>query len=101
MTRKKQTFWLVFHARADEAVSVEQRHTRFFEVIKELAAPWGLGDRPVPPIPKFKGASVVLGMTKFFGDGVHRAMMSYRYRRLLSDEGLCDDALNITFNPAK
>jgi hypothetical protein len=101
MKAKKQTYWLVFHARTDEAVSVEKRHTRFFEGINELPAPWGLGDRPVPPIPKFKGASVVLGMTKFFGNGVQRAMISYRYRRMLSDEGLCDDALNMTFNPAK
>jgi hypothetical protein len=99
---KAQRYWLVLHARADEAVSVEQKHARFFGGIKGVPEPWGLGDRPAPPAPKFKGgSSASVGMTKFFGGGVHRAMMSYRYRRLLSDEGLSDDLLNIVFNPAK
>jgi hypothetical protein len=101
MRPKKQTYWLVFHARADEAVSVEQRHARFFEGIKGLPVPWGLGERPVPPIPEFKGASVVFSMSKFFGDGVRRAQMTYVYRRMLEDRGSSDDLLNITFNPAK
>ncbi len=99
---KAQRYWLVLHSRADESVSVEQRHAHFFEGIKGIPEPWGLGDRPVPPVPKFKGgSSASLGLTKFFGDGVHRAMMSYRYRRMLSDDGLSDDLLNIVFNPAK
>jgi len=99
---KTQKYWLVLHSRADESVGVEQRHARFFRGIEGIPEPWGLGDRPVPPIPKFKGgSSASLGLTKFFGDGVHRAMLSYRYRRMLDDDGLSDDLLNIVFNPAK
>ncbi|MFO0881258.1 MAG: hypothetical protein U0840_28375 [Gemmataceae bacterium] len=102
MTSKAQRYWLVFHSRADESISVDQKHVRFFKGIQELPTPWGLGERPVPPIPKFKGgSSASVGLTKFFGDGVHRAMLSYRYRRMLSDDGLSDDLLNITFSPAK
>jgi hypothetical protein len=102
MKSKKQRYWLVLHARIDEAVSAEQRHARFFEGIKDIPEPWGLGERPVPPVPDFKrSSSAVIGLTKFFGDGVHRAMLNYRYRRLLRDDGLSDDLLNITFDPAK
>jgi hypothetical protein len=92
----------MFHARVDEAVSAEQRHARFFEGIKEIPVPWGLGDRPVPPTPEFRRRSVAaIGLTKFFGIGVKRAMITYRYRRLLSDDGYSDDGLIIAFDPAK
>jgi hypothetical protein len=101
MKPKKQIIHLAFHSRAAEAVSVEERHARFFEGIKGLPVPWGLGDRSVPPIPAFKGASVVFSMSKFFGDGVRRAQMTYVYRRMLEDRGSSDDLLIITFNPAK
>jgi hypothetical protein len=100
---KQQRYWLVFHARADESVSVEQKHSCFFKGIRDIPGQWGLsGDRPVPPIPKFKGgSSASVSLTKFFGEGIHRAMLSYVYRRLLSDSGLSDDLLNIVFDPAK
>lgn len=102
MKSKKQRYWLVFHSRAVEAVSAEEKHNRFFESIKGLPVPWGLGDRPAPPAPDFRrSSSAAIGLTKFFGDGVHRAMMTYVYRRLLEDRGSSDDLLNITFNPAK
>jgi hypothetical protein len=40
-------------------------------------------------------------LTKFFGDGVKRAMITYSYRRNLRDDGYCDDCLRIDFDPAK
>jgi hypothetical protein len=102
MKAKKQKYWLVVHARADEAVSAEEKHARFFEGIKDVPPPWGLGDRPAPPTPQFGRMSLAsISLTRFFGDGVQRAMLSYVYRRWLRDDGLSDDALNITFDPAK
>jgi hypothetical protein len=102
MKKKKQRYCLVFHARVNEAVSAEQRHTRFFEGIKDLPVPWGLGDRAVPPSPDFgRGSSAAIGLTKFFGDGVKRAMLTYRYRRMLTDDGYSDDRLIIDFDPTK
>ena len=102
MKKKKQRYCLVFHARVDEAVGAEQRHTRFFEGIKDIPPPWGLGDRPTPPAPDFgRSSSAAIGLTKFFGDGVKRAMLTYRYRRMLSDDGYSDDRLIIDFDPAK
>ncbi len=100
--KKKQRYCLMFHARVDEAVSAEQRHARFFEGIKGIPVPWGLGDRPAPPAPDFgRSSSAAIGLTKFFGDGVKRAMLTYRYRRMLSDDGYSDDGLIIDFDPAK
>lgn len=107
MKKKKQRYCLKFHARVDEAVSAEQRHARFFEGIKALPVPWGLGDRPVPPIRDFGSpsspsiSSASIGLTKFFGDGVKRAMITYWYRRNLRDDGYSDDRLIIDFDPAK
>lgn len=102
MKKKKQRYCLVFHARVNEAVSAEQRHTCFFEGIKNAPVPWGLGNRPVPPSPDFgRGSSACIGLTKFFGDGVKRAMLTYRYRRMLSDDGYSDDCLTIDFDPTK
>jgi hypothetical protein len=102
MKSNKQRYWLVLHSRADESVSAVEKHTRFFESIKDIPAPWGLGDRPPPTAPDFgRLSSASIGLTKFFGDGVHRAMITYVYRRLLKDRGSSDDLLNITFNPAK
>src|SRR5215472_17387612 len=102
MKKKKQRYCLVFHARVDEAVGAEQRHARFFEGIKAIPPPWGLGDRPAPPAPEFgRLSSATIGLTKFFGDGVKRAMLTYRYRRMLSDDGNSDDGLIIDFDPAK
>jgi hypothetical protein len=100
MKGKATKYWLVLHSRPDVSVSAEQKHARFFESIKELAEPWGFGEKPVPPPPEFRGASAVIGLTKFFGDGVSRAMVSYRHRSILSDDGFSDDLLNITFKPA-
>jgi hypothetical protein len=102
MKKKKQRYCLVFHARPDEAVSAEEKYARFFTGIKDLPAPWGLGDRPVPPAEKLKrkGAGV-MGLDKFFGDGVKRAMMNLEYRHMLEDKGSSDDALIIDFDPAK
>ncbi len=100
--KKKQPYWLVFHARPNEAIPAQQKHNLFFERIKALPAPWGLGDRPVPPAPQLKRMDCgVIGLTKFFGDGVKRAMLSYEQRRNLQDKGSSDDLLNITFDPVK
>lgn len=102
MKKNKRRYCLTIHARVDEAFSAEQRHARFFDGIKELPLPWGLGDRPTPPIPDFgRGSSAAIDLTKFFGDGVKRAMLTYRYRRMLSDDGYSDDGLIIDFDPAK
>jgi hypothetical protein len=102
MKKKKQRYCLVFHARVDEAVGAEQRHARFFGGIKDIPPPWGLGDRPAPPAPDFgRSSRANIGLTKFFGEGVKSAMLSYRYRRMLSDDGYSDDGLTIDFDPAK
>jgi hypothetical protein len=107
MKKKKQRYCLMFSARVDEAVSAQEKHARFFEGIKGLPVPWGLGDRPVPPIRDFgcpsspSISSASIGLTKFFGVGVKRAMIIYSYRRMLSDVGSCDDRLIIDFDPAK
>jgi hypothetical protein len=107
MKNKKQRYCLMIHARVDEAVSAQEKHARFFEGIKGLPAPWGPGDRPVPPIrdfgcptsPSISSASIAL--TKFFGNGIKRAMILYSYRWMLKDDGSCDDRLIIAFDPAK
>lgn len=107
MKTKKQRYCLMFSARVDEAVSAPQKHARFFEGIKELPLPWGLGDRPVPPLrdfdypadPSISAASI--GLTKFYGNGVKDAMILYSYRRMVKDEGFYDDRLTIYFDPAK
>src|SRR5436190_13544150 len=102
MKKKKQRYCLSFHARVGEAVSAEQKHARFFVGIQELPIPWGLGDRPIPPAPDFgRSSSAVISLTKFFGDGVKSAMLTYRYRRMLSDDSYSDDRLIIDFDPAK
>lgn len=96
MKRTSQKYWLVFHSRADEAVSAEEKHGHFFKSIKNLELPWGLGKRPIPSCPEFKaGVCAISGMTKYFGEGVSRAMLAYRYRRNLPDDGLSDDSLCI------
>lgn len=93
-------YWLVLHSRADVSVAPETKHSSFFERIRELPGQWGGSDLPVPPMPRFKGgSSASTSLTKFFGQGIHRAMVTYRYRRMLSDDGLSDDLLNIVFNP--
>ncbi len=107
MKKKRQRYCLMIHARVDEAVSAQEKHARFFEGIKGLPAPWGPGDRPVPPIrdfgcpnsPSISSGSIAL--TKFFGDGVKRAMILYSYRRMLKDDGYSDDGLILDFDPAK
>src|SRR5689334_1909715 len=107
MKKRIQRYCLSFSARVDEAVSAEEKHSRFFEGIRELPVPWGLGDRPIPLIRDFgcpvsKGiSSASIGLTKFFGDGVKRAMMTYWYRRNLRDDGSCDDRLIIDFDPTR
>jgi len=99
---KKQRYCLAFHARADETISAPEKHVRFFEGIKELPIPWGLAGRPAPPCPEFGRRPVAaFSLTKFFGDGVKRAMLTYKYRRLLSDDGYSDDRLLIDFDPSK
>jgi hypothetical protein len=98
--KTKQKLWLVLHSRADEAISAEEKHRRFFEGLGQLPAPWGSAGRPIPPCPSFgHSSSAVVSLTKYFG--VQRALLSYRYRRLLTDDHLSDDLLSITFDPAK
>jgi hypothetical protein len=105
--KKKQRYCLMFHARVEEAVSAHEKHACFFEGIKGLPAPWGLGDRPVPPLRDFgcpsspSITSASIGLTKFFGPGVKRALITYWYRRMLKDDSSCDDCLIIDFDPAK
>lgn len=93
-------YWLVLHSRADASVDPETKHASFFERIRELPGQWGGSEMPVPPMPRFKGgSSASTNLTKYLGRGIHRAMVTYRYRRMLSDDGLSDDLLNIVFNP--
>lgn len=100
--KKKQRFCLAFRARVNEAIGAEQVHARFFASIKDTPLPWGLGDRPVPLAPEFgRLSSASIGLNKFFGDCVKRAMLIYRYRRMLSDDGTSDDSLIIDIDPAK
>jgi hypothetical protein len=102
MNKKKQKYWLVLHSRADETIAAEQKHSRFFERLGALPAPWGSAGRPAPPVPSFgRSSSAVISLTKYFGGGVQRAVLSYRYRRLLNDDHLSDDLLSMTFDPAK
>ncbi len=77
-------YWLVLHARIDEAVGAEQRHHKFFDGIRHLPQPWGLAEQPIPPAPDFKRSSAaIVPLTNRFGPGFIRAMLNYRYRRLL------------------
>lgn len=102
MKNKKRRYWLVFHSRADVAISAAEKYEKFFEQIKDIPVPWGPGKRPIPPAPKFgRLSSASVALTKFFGDGVKRATMTFVYRRLLEDKGSSDDLLTITFDPAK
>jgi|GEM_PF-1652941 len=102
MKTAKQRYCLVIDARADEKVGAEQRHALFFERIKSVPAPWGMGNQVVPRGPTFRdGDFDAIGFTKFFGGAVKQAMLTYVYRRTLDDSGDSDDRLFIDIDPAK
>ena len=102
MKNNKQRYCLVFHSRASEAISAEEKQAHFFHTIRDIPVPWGLGDRSPPPAPKFGSySSAVTSLTKFLDNGVKRAMMTFVYRRLLEDKGSSDDGLMITLDPSK
>ncbi len=96
MSKDNRRIWLVLHSRAEESDPVERKHARFFEGCESLPAPWGPGGRPYPPVPPFLGGSTaILSWTKYLGGIARRALISYRYRRLLRDDGLSDDLVTI------
>ena len=96
----RQRWWLVIHARADERVPVERKHSQFFEAIRELREPWGLGDRVIPEVPSFgRNVNASVNLTKFLGPGVFRATLSYPYRARLTDTPSCDDVLTVILDP--
>jgi hypothetical protein len=102
MAKAKRRYCLVIKGRVDELLSAEQRHARFFKRIDGIAPPWGTCNRCAPPTPDFgKGSTAVVSLKEFFGSCVKEAMITYRYRRLLSDDSHCDDALMIDVDPEK
>ena len=102
MKTKNRSYQLVFRSRADERVSAAEKYSCFFEAIRKLPPPWGPGDRPIPPAPHFKRqSSASVSLTKFLNDGVRRAMMTFVYRRMLTDNGSSDDLLIITLDTGK
>ena len=97
----KQRYWLVFHSRPNESLSIQEKHAHFFAGTAGLTESWGIGSRPVPEL-RFKGAwPSALNLKPYFGQGVHRAMLVYSFRRGPSSDGHDDDLLNITFDPSK
>lgn len=100
MKTPKQRYWLVFHARPDESVSIQDKHANFFAHTACLAGPWGIGQRPVPPLEVGHGATV-LNLKPFLGQGIYRAMLDYSIRRTPTDNALDDDGLTVTFNPGQ
>jgi hypothetical protein len=99
---KKQHYWLQVASRAEKETSVERKHALFFENIKGLAEPWGLGVRPVPSVPQFKGDVVaVSNLRGFFGRGVRKAQLLYPYREDFADRSTSDDRLTVVLDPER
>jgi hypothetical protein len=102
MKTRKQRYCLIVHARADEQIGAERRHTRFFEEIKDLPAPWGVGDRAIPRAPNVRHGSLdAIDLTKVFSGAAKSAMVTYCPRGKLSDDGYSDDRLFVDIDPAK
>jgi hypothetical protein len=102
MGKNIQRYWLEFASRARKEVSVENKHAAFFEGLRNLPEPWGLGSLPIPPVPRFKGGSLaVLSLKKLLGDAVSKSHVMYEYRRDFPDNGKSDDRLNIILRPSK
>lgn len=100
MGKNVQKYWLEFASRTRKEVSVETKHTAFFEGLKGLPEPWGLGSRPTPPVPNFKGSVLALcTLTKLLG--VSRSDIIYQYRREFPDDSQYDDRIVIIFRPSK
>lgn len=93
---------LLLHSRPSPDVSAEEKHATFFRGIKELGEPWGAGSRVMPRAPAFNGNVGAVGdMRGYFGEGVRKAQVMYRYRRSLDDTGLCDDRLTLVIDSYK
>jgi len=102
METNAQRYWLEFASRASLKVSVEAKHSAFFEGIRHLPEPWGLGSRPIPPVPDFGGdIDAIYSLKEILGDIVCESHVAYRYRRNLSDDGYSDDDINIILRPAR
>jgi len=98
--QKKFDFHL--RRRAVDGSDPERRHADFFRRVALLDRPWGSHESPVPPLDPF-GVDVasVTSLTRWFGSPVVRALLTYRYPRLLEDDELYDDWLSVVMNVAK
>jgi hypothetical protein len=98
----QQRYRIVFRSRVDDSTGAGQRHQRFFENIRELGEPWGLGEHAVPPESDLiSNAPAVVSFMQFAGNGITRTPVAYRFSRLLLDDGSFDDTLAIDFDPTK
>jgi hypothetical protein len=100
MGKNIQKYWLEFASRAHKEVSVETKHTAFFEGLSSLPERWGLGSRPMPPVPEFNGGILaVCTLTKLLG--VSKSDIMYEYRRDFPDDSQYDDRIAIIFHPSQ
>lgn len=102
MKTAKTRCCLVLRARVSDKDLASDRHESFFENIRDLPEPWGLGTKVMPRNAEMDRLGFgTVGLTRFFGASVKSAMISYVPRTRLSDSHKCDDILSIDINPAK
>jgi hypothetical protein len=87
-------------SRTDLNISVEQKHEKIINGLKQILSPWGIKDGSYPA-PEFGDAIIaVFNFDKILGKTLSGNII-YRFRRMLENHSLDDDVINIEFNPKK
>lgn len=98
MKKKTIKYILGINSRVDDSISMEMKHQRVVNFLKQIHGEWGLDSTSEYLEPKF-GSDITahFSLTKKLGKGI-KGNIWYRYRRLITDDHSCDDRLWIDFN---
>lgn len=102
--KQKLRYSLELRARATPDTTIEKKHASFIEALRNVRGTWGIADREAPETPILRGddLSASVKLTHSLPEWAKgHVLYSFRGKQYLRDAAVCDDFVDIIFNPLK